>query len=387
MTMPMVKGASVSDQALRDITGMLEKGKLELRTNIHRFIERINGPGGQKEEEEEAQSDFTILKLRFNSILDDLDIFADVFSQRAEYDVGVWTSGLDVLAGDGLRPLQGLAEAPPLVVYLDRGHGAAIRRARTRLPGGEPNPVGVIQIPRERMVGSGIAASLVHEVGHQAASLLNLVPTLKVSLATTRWQKKDTIARHYFDRWISEIIADVWALGQLGIVSTLGLMGVVTLPRYFQFRIDLRDPHPAPYVRVLLSCAFGNRLFPHPQWDRIWDLWRTFYPTKGLRKQQLHVLDEIEREAPIFVNRVLTHSTKEMQGKKLYQLFPLTERQPDQLQQLYRSWKERTLNLYTLPPVLAFAVLGQAKSDLVIDAAEESDILTRLLRYWAFSRN
>lgn len=387
MTMPMVKGASVSDQALRDITGLLEKGKRELRDNIYKFIDKVKGPGGRKGEEEETQADFTILKLRFNSILDDLDIFADVLSQRAEYDVGVWTSGLDVLAADGMRPIQGLAAAPPLIVYLDRGHGAAIRRARTRLPGGESNPVGVIQIPRERMVGSGIAASLIHEVGHQAASLLNLVPSLKVSLATARWQKRDTIAGQYFDRWISEIIADVWALGQLGVVSTMGLMGVVTLPRYFQFRIDLRDPHPAPYVRVLLSCAFGRRLFPHAQWDRLWELWKTFYPTKGLRRQQLHVLGEIERETPVFVNRVLLHSTKEMQGRRLYELFPLAERQPDQLQQLYRSWKERTLNLYTLPPVLAFAVLGQAKSDLVIDAAEESDILTRLLRYWAFSRN
>src|ERR1700754_3073069 len=98
MTMPMVKGASVSDRALRDITGLLEKGKLELRENIHRFIDKVKGPDKGKGEEEETQSDFTILKLRFNSILDDLDIFADVLSQRAEYDVGVWTSGLDVLA-------------------------------------------------------------------------------------------------------------------------------------------------------------------------------------------------------------------------------------------------------------------------------------------------
>ncbi len=48
--------------------------------------------------------------------------------------------------------------------------GAAIRRARTRLPGGGDNPVAIIRVPRERMVGSGIASSLVHEVGHQAAA-------------------------------------------------------------------------------------------------------------------------------------------------------------------------------------------------------------------------
>ena len=37
------------------------------------------------------------------------------------------------------------------------------------------NPVAIIRVPRERMVGHGIASSLVHEVGHQGAALLGLV--------------------------------------------------------------------------------------------------------------------------------------------------------------------------------------------------------------------
>jgi len=34
--------------------------------------------------------------------------------------------------------------------------------------GGGENPVAIVRVPRERMVGNGIASSLVHEVGHQA---------------------------------------------------------------------------------------------------------------------------------------------------------------------------------------------------------------------------
>jgi hypothetical protein len=37
-------------------------------------------------------------------------------------------------------------------------------------------------VPRERMVGSGVASSLVHEVGHQAAALLDLTNSLRPSL-------------------------------------------------------------------------------------------------------------------------------------------------------------------------------------------------------------
>jgi hypothetical protein len=386
MTMPMVKSASVSDKALREITALLEKGKTELRSNIYKFIDKIEKAVAHGGDEVELQSDFTILKLRFNSILDQLDIFADVLSQRAEYDVGVWTSGLDVLAEDGLSSLKGLIETPSLMVYLDRGHGAAIRRARTRLPGGDLNPVGVIQIPRERMVGSGIASSLIHETGHQAAALLDLVSTLKETLAAKKWQQKESIAWKHFERWISEILADVWATGHLGVAATLGLMGVVTLPSYFQFRIDLRDPHPAPYIRVLLSCAFGKKLFPHPQWDKLCGLWKTFYPKKDLGNELIVILNEIEKKMPVFVDMVVNHSTKEMKGKKLIDFFPLQERQPQNLKQLYQLWKATKANLSVMPPTLVFALLGQAKLDLIIDPEEESKVLTQQLRQWAFNK-
>ena len=58
------------------------------------------------------------------------------------------------MAADALRLSDGYFEAPPVVCYLDRGHGAAIRRARTRLPGGGESPVAIVRVPRERMIGS-----------------------------------------------------------------------------------------------------------------------------------------------------------------------------------------------------------------------------------------
>ena len=391
MTTPMVRAASVSDKALKEITALLEKGKAGLRQNVHHFIritQAAKRASNQTKIDMDAfQSGFSILKLRFNNILGDLDIFAAVLTQRAEYDVGIWTSALDVLAKDGLKVIDEFTSTPELIVFLDRGHGAAIRRARTRLPGGGLNPVGVIQIPRERMIGSGIASSLIHEVGHQAAALLNLVPTLKQKLKNNSKTTTNPIAWQCFERWISEIIADVWSIGHLGATATLGLMGVVTLPDYFQFRLDLKDPHPAPFVRVLLSCAFGRRLYPHPQWDRLETLWRTFYPGKGLSKKVIQTLDAIEQEIPTFVELVINHSTKEMGNKKLLTLLPIKERQPARLQELFHAWRQKRQSLYDLPPALVFAIMGQAKSDLEITAAHENDILTRVMRYWAFSRN
>src|SRR5437763_182627 len=85
----------------------------------------------------------------------------------------------------------------------------------------------------------GVASCLVHEVGHQAAALLGLVESLRLELQ--RMQRERPAAERpawtLWERWTSEIVADFWAIGKVGIASTLGLIGVVSLPRWFVFRM------------------------------------------------------------------------------------------------------------------------------------------------------
>ena len=69
---------------------------------------------------------------------------------------------------------------------------------------------------------------------------------------------------------------------QLGITATFGLISVVSLPRVFVFRLGADDPHPVPWIRVLLSCALGKAVYPHPEWAKAAELWRTLYPLRGL---------------------------------------------------------------------------------------------------------
>ena len=92
--------------------------------------------------------------MAFNVTLTQFDLFSDALAQRGDLVSGVWLSGLDALASDAMD-LPAVHEAPPALCYLDRGIGAAIRRARTRLPGGGENPVALIRVPRERMVRPG----------------------------------------------------------------------------------------------------------------------------------------------------------------------------------------------------------------------------------------
>lgn len=387
MTMPMVKGASVSTKAMDEVVNLLEKGKLEIYKSITQFIGKVKTAQSQLAGIGNLQTEYTIQKLRYNSILDQLDIFADVLSQRSEHEVGIWLSGLDVLAEDGLAVCKNYFDIPPLMVFLERGHGAAIRRTRTRLPGGDENPVAVIQMPRERMVGSGIAASLIHEVGHQAAESLELTYSLRQAFAQKMaGNPGNAIAWKHYESWISEILADCWAVGHLGISATLGLMGVVTLPKYFQFRLDTNDPHPAPYVRVKLSCAFGRALYPHPQWEQVWQLWQLFYPANHLPAEKIGLLQALDEEEENFVQFVLQHKPASLKGLSTAAVLPFAERQPAQLQQLFQQWKTDDTLRGKASPTLVFAVMGQARFDQVITPTEENQLLTQELRNWAFKR-
>jgi hypothetical protein len=98
------------------------------------------------------------------------------------------------------------------------------------------------------MIGSGIASSLVHEVGHQGAALLDLVNALREPLARMQaGAGDDAAAWQLWDRWISEIVADLWSIARIGVGSTMGLMTIVSLPRPFVFHITAGGPHPIPW--------------------------------------------------------------------------------------------------------------------------------------------
>jgi hypothetical protein len=378
----MVPAAALTVEAQAAIERYLVARRRELRTHVQRFLEWLHGPEGQRASPAEAQKRFVLLRLRFNVVLSHFDIFSEALCQRSEADNGVWLAGLDVVAQDALA-LPGYLQAPPVVCYLARGPGAAIRRARTRLPGGGENPVAIIRIPRERMIGGGIASSLVHEVGHQGAALLDLVPSLRRALREVRRGPRQERAWRSWERWISEMVADFWSVARVGITSTLGLMGVVSLPRAFVFRKNEHDPHPMPWIRVLLSSALGQALYPHPQWARVAELWEQLYPVGGLNAGLRQELRGLRETIPAVVELLVSHRPPSLWGQTLPDAMDTRARQPARLTALYPEFRTRRARLQQARPSLVFAVLGQARADGTLTPAEESEALASLLKYWA----
>lgn len=377
----MVLAAALPPDAQLRIERFLHAGRVELRDKIHKFLHWLHGPG-RNQPPAEQQRRFVQVRLQFNVVLAQFDLFTEVITQRSEHSTGVWLSGLDLLAQDALQVRGNIGADTKLVVYLARGAGAAIRRANTKLPGGKPNPVGIIRLPRERMVGSGIASSLIHEVGHQGAALLDLVRSLRREL-DARAKREPDHPWGTWSLWISEIVADAWSVGQVGITSTIGLLAVVSLPKYFVFRLSPTDPHPMPYLRVLISSAIGQALYPHPQWAALAATWQRMYPIDGLDPEHQRWIEHCRNHIDEFVEVLVGHKTARTGGQPLAEIWPLGQRQPAQLLALHRSWGNDTAVMARQRPSLVFAVAGQARAADLITAQQESAQLSELLTLWA----
>jgi hypothetical protein len=380
----MVPAAALFPTAQSAIERFLIRGRRELHGEVQGYLAWLRGPG-RNQPLAEKQRRFTVIRMRFNDVLSQFDLFTEVITQRSEHETGVWLSGLDVLATDALRLPGPYLDPPPVVCYLARGPGAAIRRAKTRLPGNAQNPVAIVRVPRERMIGHGIASSLVHEVGHQGAALLGLVPSLRQDLAKAGAgvppQHRD--AWTCWGKWISEIVADLWSVTRLGISATLGLMSVVSLPRWFVFRPSGEDPHPIPWIRVQLSCAMGNALYPHPQWSALSRIWSGFYPPEGLPADHLRTITGLRAAIPAFVQVLLAHRPASLRGRSLGSVLYLPDRRPEPLLALYEQWRRDPRGPFRVPPSLAFAVVGQARAANRLDPETESRMLGELLTHWA----
>ncbi len=380
----MLPAAALAPAALIAIEHFLVGGRAKLRREVKEYLRWLR-LGAEGAPAAEMQRRFATLRMRFNDILSQFDLFSEVVTQRSESETGVWLSGLDVLATDALAlPGTGI-ELPPVVCYLTRGPGGAMRRARTRLPGGGDNPVAIVQIPRERMVGAGIGSSLVHEVGHQAAALLDLVPSLRAVLHREAEAEAAEAGPAWplWERWISEIVADLWSVGKLGVTSTLGLIGVVSLPAWAVFRISAGDPHPPPWIRVQLSCALGEALYPDPQWRSLVALWQALYPPADLDPERRALLSRLAATIPRLVQLILQHRPASLPGRSLTEVLPVVERQPSELAAYHHAWHRHPEQLREAAPSLALAAVGQARFRGELNAEDESHAVSKLLTYCA----
>ena len=147
--------------------------------------------------------------------------------------------------------------------------------------------------------------------------------------------------------------------------------------------LNVDDPHPTPWIRVKLSCAIGDGLYPHPQWRRVAELWESYYPVADLDDERRNLLARLEESFPEFVATLINHRPKALRGRSLREAMNVEQRTPSRLTALFGAWSKAPEQMYRAPPSLVFAVLGQAKADGSLSPEDESDLLAKLLTFWA----
>ncbi|MCI5145314.1 MAG: hypothetical protein D3923_07220 [Candidatus Electrothrix sp. AR3] len=163
----------------------------------------------------------------------------------------------------------------------------------------------------------------------------------------------------------------------------MGLIGVLSLPRAFVFRINLADPHPFPWIRVKISCAIGQALYPHRQWLRLGNLWEAYYPRTGLDDRTRECIEQLEYTMSEFISLLLKHRPPALRGASLKEVMTTTHRSPAELMQIYRSWQESPRLAKQAAPTTAFAVIGQARAFGAMSPEKEGQMVSMLLRHWA----
>jgi hypothetical protein len=166
----------------------------------------------------------------------------------------------------------------------------------------------------------------------------------------------------------------------------VGLIGVVSLPRFFVFRLNVDDPHPTPWLRVKLSCAIGGALYPHLQWARLSRLWESFYPLDGLDQEHRQLLADLEASIPAFLSVLINHRPPALRGRSLIDVMDVHIRQPARLAAYFRAWQAAPAQMLAASPSLVFAVIGQARMDGTLTPEMESRLLIKLLTSWAMRR-
>lgn len=209
-----------------------------------------------------------------------LDFFLDAITTRAVPELAAVLRGLDRLAGDALdmtlRPLG--IDAPPVLVYLDRGLGASILRAGIRLyDEANPSPAAAIKITRHNLLHP---TALLHECGHQFAHLTGWTDELARSFAT----RLGRVSRSLGEMWqstASEVAADIYGFCLSGWAPLPALANVVDGTTAAVYRRIPGDPHPYPLIRVLFNAALARSWYGPGLWDGIAHAWmRRHHPDR-----------------------------------------------------------------------------------------------------------
>lgn len=304
------------------------------------------------------------------------DLYVDVLSQRHLPGVGGLLGGCDVLADDALRRSHlALRTGPRPLVQLQQGFGAATRRQRVPLRGGTRNPLQLIEIPYTRLGQKYLLTSIAHEVGHEVMVRLQLLePIRRAVVSGLALSGSGPDVPNWFGAWLFELIPDAWTVICCGLAAAAGLADILLLPADFAYRADPQDPHPPPFLRVLIGFEMCRQVWGPGPWDPWEDRWRRRHPLDRVPAEHVDLIAQTLPLVRHVVELMLGTPLRAFDGGSLIDLMDRLVA-PDQLR---RRIRQGHLDLRGLRPCAQLAVFRLAEDDGLLD----DEVLDRTMTTW-----
>jgi hypothetical protein len=287
-----------------------------------------------------------LFRQRYAQVETTLDFYGDAINTRTNPKLRAILRALDLIAGRSmevvLRPLG--REAPPALTYIDKGMGASILRAGVRLwDGGTVSPAAAIKITRHNLYRP---TSLIHETGHQVENLLGWADEFAGLLRRELAPLAPAAVVEAWAETASEVVADIFAFVHCGYAAVAALHDVVAADEMTVLRYLPGDPHPIPYVRVLLNVEYCRQAYGPGPWDALAGAWTETHPIERATPGTRAFLERSVALLPRLAELSLARPLRAFGGRAIVQLLDPARAHPSALLQ----WaKQLGPALYTSP--------------------------------------
>ena len=284
---------------------------------------------------ERVRSHVVAFRRRYTRTATLVEFYGDAVNTRTNPDVAALLRACDEMAVRSMaQVLEPLGKTtPPVLTYLDiKELGAAILKADLRLwDGGTLSAVAAVKIAFHNLFRP---TALIHEAGHQFAHITGWNDELAEALESGLRGASSDVAG-VWGSWASEIAADTFAFAHTGYAAVVGLCDVLSGDEATVFQPRPGDPHPTPYVRVLLGTEMCTRFFGAGPWDELASAWTRSYPLENATKYGTE--DLLRRSLPLLprvVELCLRTPMRAFGGRPLMSLVDPGRVKPEALAQL-----------------------------------------------------
>ena len=380
-TVALGPGADITPAQWRAIEAPLAGAEHRLSSLLRRagehYLGRLYDPGARRG----LNAFLGSLEVAVSRALGFFDTFVDILSQRHLPEAGALLRGCDELAFDALdRPHPALTALARPLVFLDRGFGASTLREGVALGDRTRNPLQTIQIPYTKLREKLTLTSVMHEAGHAAMARLELNTALPAAVADALGRAGARArVQQAFALWMREIGPDFWVFGTCGVAAASGVREILGLAPARVLGVSPGDPHPPPYLRVLLHFEWCRQQWGRGPWDDWETDWLALYPVDTAPPLDRAILAAGRRLLPVVAATLLRERLAVLDDRPLPALFEWNALAPGGIAHRARSAAASgVVDLSGLSPCAHLAVFRALKDGGVVG----DEGLDRLMTAW-----